>query len=32
MKLLMNAIVKLVSGLLLTALLLFGPAGTWNYP
>ena len=32
MKLLMNAIGKLVAGLLLTALLLFGPAGTWNYP
>ena len=32
MKLLMNAIVKLVSGLLLTALLLFAPAGTWRYP
>ena len=32
MKLLMNAIVKLVSGLLLTFLLLFSPAGTWRYP
>ena len=29
MKLLMNAAVKLVCGLLLTALLLFAPAGTW---
>ena len=32
MKLLMNAIGKLVAGLLLTFLLLFAPAGTWNYP
>ena len=32
MKLLMNAAVKLVCGLLLTVLLLFAPAGTWNYP
>ena len=32
MKLLMNAALKLVCGLLLTALLLFAPAGTWNYP
>ena len=32
MKLLMNAAVKLVCGLLLTALLLFAPAGTWYYP
>ncbi|MDO5544285.1 MAG: isoprenylcysteine carboxylmethyltransferase family protein [Eubacteriales bacterium] len=32
MKLLMNAVLKLVSGLLLTALLLFAPAGTWHYP
>ena len=32
MKLLMNAALKLVAGLLLTFLLLFAPAGTWNYP
>ena len=32
MKLLMNAAVKLVCGLLLTVLLLFAPAGTWRYP
>lgn len=32
MKLLMNAIVKLVCGLLLTVLLLFAPAETWYYP
>lgn len=32
MKLLMNAAFKLVCGLLLTALLLFAPAGTWRYP
>lgn len=32
MKLLMNAAVKLVCGLLLTILLLFAPAGTWSYP
>ena len=32
MKLLMNAALKLVCGLLLTALLLFAPAGTWRYP
>lgn len=32
MKLLGNAILKLVSGLLLCFLLLFAPAGTWNYP
>ena len=32
MKLLMNAALKLVCGLLLTVLLLFAPAGTWNYP
>lgn len=32
MKLLMNAIVKLTAGLLLTFLLLFAPAGTWRYP
>lgn len=32
MKLLMNAAVKLMCGLLLTVLLLFAPAGTWNYP
>ena len=32
MKLLMNAAVKLVSGLLLSFLLLFAPAGTWRYP
>ena len=32
MMLLANAIAKLVSGLLLTALLLFAPAGTWHYP
>ena len=32
MKLLMNASFKLVCGLLLTALLLFAPAGTWRYP
>ena len=32
MKLLMNAAAKLVCGLLLTALLLFAPAGTWYYP
>ena len=32
MKLLMNAAVKLMCGLLLTFLLLFAPAGTWNYP
>ena len=32
MKLLLNALGKLVAGLLLTFLLLFAPAGTWNYP
>lgn len=32
MKLLINAMLKLVSGLLLCFLLLFAPAGTWNYP
>lgn len=32
MKLLMNAAVKLVCGLLLSFLLLFAPAGTWRYP
>ena len=32
MKLLMNAMVKLTAGLLLSFLLLFAPAGTWNYP
>ena len=32
MKLLVSAVVKLVSGLLLCFLLLFAPAGTWNYP
>ena len=32
MKLLLNAALKLVCGLLLTVLLLFAPAGTWNYP
>lgn len=32
MKLLTQAIVKLVSGLALCLLLLFAPAGTWNYP
>ena len=32
MKLLMNAALKLVCGLLLSFLLLFTPAGTWNYP
>ena len=32
MKLLMNALGKLISGLLLTFLLLFAPAGTWRYP
>ena len=32
MKLLMNAALKLVCGLLLTVLLLFAPAGTWSYP
>ena len=32
MKLLMNAAVKLVCGLLLSLLLLFAPAGTWRYP
>ena len=32
MKLLLNAAVKLMCGLLLTFLLLFAPAGTWNYP
>lgn len=32
MKLLMNALLKLISGLVLTALLLFAPAGTWHYP
>lgn len=32
MKLLMNAMVKLAAGLLLTFLLLFAPAGTWHYP
>ena len=32
MKLLMNAALKLVCGLLLSLLLLFAPAGTWNYP
>ena len=32
MKLLMNAMVKLAGGLLLSFLLLFAPAGTWNYP
>ena len=32
MKRLVSAVVKLVSGLLLCFLLLFAPAGTWNYP
>ena len=32
MKLLLNATLKLMCGLLLTVLLLFAPAGTWNYP
>ena len=32
MKLLMNAALKLVCGLLLSFLLLFAPAGTWYYP
>ena len=32
MKLLVSAVVKLVSGLLLCFLLLFAPAGTWHYP
>ena len=32
MKLLLNAALKLVCGLLLSFLLLFAPAGTWNYP
>ena len=32
MKLLMNAALKLVCGLLLTVFLLFAPARTWNYP
>lgn len=32
MKLLVSAVVKLVSGLLLCFLLLFAPARTWNYP
>lgn len=32
MKLLINAALKLVCGLLLSFLLLFAPAGTWNYP
>ena len=32
MKLLMNALGKLISGLLLTFLLLFASAGTWRYP
>ena len=32
MKLLINALVKLAAGLLLSFLLLFAPAGTWNYP
>ena len=32
MKLLMNAMVKLAGGLLLSFLLLFAPAGTWSYP
>ena len=32
MKLLVSAVVKLVSGLLLCFMLLFAPAGTWNYP
>ena len=32
MKPLVSAVVKLVSGLLLCFLLLFAPAGTWNYP
>ena len=32
MKLLMNAALKLVCGVLLSFLLLFAPAGTWNYP
>ena len=31
MKLLMNAAAKLTAGLLLSFLLLFAPAGTWNY-
>lgn len=32
MKLLTQAIIKLISGLALCLLLLFAPAGTWNYP
>ena len=32
MKLLANALIKFISGFLLTALLLFLPAGTWCYP
>lgn len=32
MKLLANALIKFISGFLLTALLLFLPAGTWSYP
>lgn len=32
MKLLMNALLKFLSGLLLVGLLLFLPAGTWAYP
>lgn len=32
MKLLLNALLKLLSGLVLTWLLLFLPAGTWHYP
>jgi len=32
MKLLLNALIKFISGFLLTALLLFLPAGTWSYP
>ena len=32
MKLLLNAALKLVCGLLLSFLLLFAPTGTWNYP
>ena len=32
MKLLMNALLKLICGLVLTALLLFASAGTWHYP
>ena len=32
MKLLANALLKLIAGLMLAALLLFAPAGTWHYP